>query len=276
MGSGASATRAVAQIVLLDNQFSVMPSVVAEGRRSAGEHRTSVVAVPDQKSFYSAVLSLLVVFFTLTNLFEVEFVFLPRHLTVITWLTIGTPPSSSPDAQHRPVPARLLPKGVGVRGARGHHLRVLSFISYAVTLWQGHPVPTARVDAAITLFIIGWSALALIARPLTGLRLLIVVVMGLGFLAVLFIPGLNDFFALRLDRDAKTSIAIGLGILGAGLLVLVGRTIEVRLSPSLGAARSADGPMHLPHRHDAAAAQQQADAATDASAATGKAKATRL
>ena len=36
MGSGAAATRAVAQIVLLDNQFSVMPSVVAEGRRVLG------------------------------------------------------------------------------------------------------------------------------------------------------------------------------------------------------------------------------------------------
>ena len=33
MGSGAGATRSVAQIVLLDDRFSVMPSVVAEGRR---------------------------------------------------------------------------------------------------------------------------------------------------------------------------------------------------------------------------------------------------
>ncbi len=274
MGSGASATRAVAQIVLLDNQFSVMPSVVAEGRRVLGNiERVSSLFLT--KSFYSAVLSLLVVFFTLTNLFEVEFVFLPRHLTVITWLTIGTPAfflALMPNtARFRPgffrrVLVFAVPAGI-ICG-------VLSFISYAVTLWQGHPVPTARVDAAITLFIIGWSALALIARPLTGLRLLIVVVMGLGFLAVLFIPGLNDFFALRLDRDAKTSIAIGLGILGAGLLVLVGRTIEVRLSPSLGQPGAPMAPMHLPHRHDAAAAQQQADVATDASAATGKAKAT--
>src|SRR4029450_10630709 len=32
MGSGAAATRAVAQIVLLDGQFAAMPGVVAEGR----------------------------------------------------------------------------------------------------------------------------------------------------------------------------------------------------------------------------------------------------
>src|SRR5207245_484928 len=33
MGSGAAATRAVAQLVLLDGRFSTMPGVVAEGRR---------------------------------------------------------------------------------------------------------------------------------------------------------------------------------------------------------------------------------------------------
>ncbi len=36
MGSGSQATRAVAQIVLLDNSFSSLPSVVAEGRRVIG------------------------------------------------------------------------------------------------------------------------------------------------------------------------------------------------------------------------------------------------
>ena len=78
MGSGAAATRAVAQIVLLDNSFAVMPSVVAEGRRVLGNiERVSVLFLT--KSFYSAVLSLLVVFVTLTSIFEVEFVFLPRH-----------------------------------------------------------------------------------------------------------------------------------------------------------------------------------------------------
>ena len=33
MGSGAAATRAVAQLVLLDGQFATLPGVVAEGRR---------------------------------------------------------------------------------------------------------------------------------------------------------------------------------------------------------------------------------------------------
>ena len=36
MGSGSPATRAVAQIVLLDNKFATLPYVVAEGRRVIG------------------------------------------------------------------------------------------------------------------------------------------------------------------------------------------------------------------------------------------------
>src|SRR5699024_3186219 len=36
MGAGAPATRSVAQLVLLDNRFAVMPHVVAEGRRVIG------------------------------------------------------------------------------------------------------------------------------------------------------------------------------------------------------------------------------------------------
>ncbi|MBI3648732.1 MAG: HAD-IC family P-type ATPase, partial [Actinobacteria bacterium] len=42
MGSGASATRAVAQLVLLDSTFDALPQVVAEGRRVLGNiERTS-------------------------------------------------------------------------------------------------------------------------------------------------------------------------------------------------------------------------------------------
>ena len=98
MGSGAAATRAVAQIVLLDNSFAVMPSVVAEGRRVLGNiERVSVLSLT--KSFYSAVLSLLVVFVTLTSIFEVEFVFLPRHLTVIDWPSSTLEMSNSAEAR---------------------------------------------------------------------------------------------------------------------------------------------------------------------------------
>lgn len=229
MGTGSAATRAVAQIVLLDNSFAVMPSVVAEGRRVLGNiERVSALFLT--KSFYSAVLSLLVVLFTLTSLFEVEFVFLPRHLTLITFLTIGAPATLlalMPNTQRfrpgffRRVLVFAIPAGIICGG--------LSFTSYVVALWRGVDVTGARVSAAITLFILSMTVLALVARPLTGLRLGIVLVMGSGFLLVLYVPWLSDFFALPLNDDAKTGVAVVVGAVGAVVLVLLDRYVRPRI-----------------------------------------------
>ena len=41
MGSGAAATRAVAELVLLDSRFATLPGVVAEGRRVTAMERVA-------------------------------------------------------------------------------------------------------------------------------------------------------------------------------------------------------------------------------------------
>ncbi|MFJ6804424.1 HAD-IC family P-type ATPase, partial [Streptomyces anulatus] len=84
MGSGSEATRAVAQIVLLNNSFATLPSVVAEGRRVIG-NITRVATLFLTKTVYSVLLAILVV------CFQVEYPFLPRHLTLLSTLTIGVP-----------------------------------------------------------------------------------------------------------------------------------------------------------------------------------------
>ena len=88
----------------------------------------------------------------------------------------------------------------------------------------------ARTSAAITLFIISMTVLAMVARPLIGIRLVLVIAMGVGFLGFLYIPWLSEFFALRIDDDAKTSIAVILGALGAGAFVLINRMTSRRLA----------------------------------------------
>ena len=74
MGSGSGATRAVAQLVLLDDKWSVMPSVVAEGRRVLGNIER-VADVFLTKSFYAIFISIA------TGVFAVAFPFLPFHLS---------------------------------------------------------------------------------------------------------------------------------------------------------------------------------------------------
>ncbi|MFD0429535.1 HAD-IC family P-type ATPase [Streptomyces zhihengii] len=70
MGSGSEATRAVAQIVLLNNSFATLPSVVAEGRRVIG-NITRVATLFLTKTVYSVLLAVLVV------CSQVEYPFLP-------------------------------------------------------------------------------------------------------------------------------------------------------------------------------------------------------
>ena len=84
MGSGAPATRAVAQVVLLDGRFATMPGVVAEGRRViANVERVANLFVT--KTFYAMLLAVAI------GIARWPYPFLPRHLTIVSSLTIGIP-----------------------------------------------------------------------------------------------------------------------------------------------------------------------------------------
>ena len=86
MGSGSPASRAVAQIVLLDNKFATLPYVVGEGRRVIGNIER-VANLFLTKTVYSVLLAFLVGFAGLgSQLFGYEpipFPFQPRHVTIV-------------------------------------------------------------------------------------------------------------------------------------------------------------------------------------------------
>jgi len=84
MGSRASATRAVAQLVLLDGRFSSLPGVVAEGRRvTANIERVANVFIT--KTVWATLVAIAV------SVALWPYPLLPRHLTIIDTLTIGIP-----------------------------------------------------------------------------------------------------------------------------------------------------------------------------------------
>ncbi len=84
MNNGAQATKAVAQLVLLDGQFSHLPSVLAEGRRVINNvERVANLFVAKN------VMSLIAI--VTAAAFSLPFPFLPRHLTLVSAVTIGIP-----------------------------------------------------------------------------------------------------------------------------------------------------------------------------------------
>ena len=101
MGNAAPATKAVAQVVLVDSKFSHLPDVVARGRQVMAnmERVASLFLV---KTVYSALISLGVV------LTQIPFPYLPRHITYIGALTIGMPRHPRACAEHAPLHSGFL------------------------------------------------------------------------------------------------------------------------------------------------------------------------
>ncbi|MFS0692690.1 HAD-IC family P-type ATPase [Streptomyces nitrosporeus] len=225
MGSGSEATRAVAQIVLLDNSFATLPSVVAEGRRVIG-NITRVATLFLTKTVYSVLLAVLVV------CFQVEYPFLPRHLTLLSTLTIGVPafflalaPNKERAHPHfvRRVMRYAIPSGVIAAAA--------TFTTYLVA--RHHYAGTGALDAetstaTLTLFLVSMWVLAIIARPYTWWRVLLVAAMGLCFLVVLAVPWLQDFFALKLVGTTMPWAAVGIAVVAAAALEAAWRMVGRR------------------------------------------------
>ncbi|WP_030766209.1 MULTISPECIES: cation-translocating P-type ATPase [unclassified Streptomyces] len=215
MGSGSEATKAVAQIVLLDNSFSTLPSVVAEGRRVIG-NITRVATLFLTKTVYSVLLAILVV------CSQVEYPFLPRHLTLLSTLTIGIPafflalaPNKERAKPHfvKRVMRYAIPGGVIAA--------VATFVSYLVARhhYTGQGALEAESSAAtLTLFLTSMWVLAIIARPYTWWRVALVGAMGGAFLIVLVVPWLQDFFQLKLVGVTVPWIAVGIAV-GAAFLI---------------------------------------------------------
>ena len=84
MASGSDAAKNVSQLVLLDSNFSSLPEVVAEGRRTINnvERSASLLLV---KTIFTCILVVICIFM------RSEYFYLPIHLSLITTCTISIP-----------------------------------------------------------------------------------------------------------------------------------------------------------------------------------------
>ncbi len=187
MGSGAAATRSVAQLVLLDDSFATLPHVVAEGRRVIGNIER-VANFFLTKTMYSIVLALLVA------LWRIPFPFVPIHISFVGWFTIGIPASIlalAPNAERaRPgflkrVMSFSIPAGVVVA--------VAAFTTYLVTMPAqiDSVAGTQASTAALTTLMIGGAwVMITTARPYQWWKLLMIALCALAAFATIFwLPG---------------------------------------------------------------------------------------
>jgi cation-transporting ATPase E len=237
MGSGSGAARAVAQIVLLDERFATLPSVVAEGRRVVGNiERVSNLFLA--KSFESFLLVVL------TGIGRLPYPFLPRHSTLIGTLTIGAPSfflALAPNLARartgfvRRVLRFAVPAGL-VNG-------VAAFVSYYLArLAPGATLPTEQTSAMITLFTASLAVLLLVARPLVWWKSLLVGTMAGLFVLVMVVPAGRRFFQLQFGAWQQTAASFGVAVVAAVILEILWRWSRAKEAEaeaaSAGAARA--------------------------------------
>lgn len=218
------ATRAVAQLVLLDGRFDHLPEVVAEGRRVvANMERVSSLFVT--KTVYALVLAVLVA--ATGSVFP----FLPRHLSVIGAVTIGLP-GLALSFRRADAPCRggYLTRVLRFSVPAGLVASLATFAAYRLALADGADLAQARSAATIALTGIGLWVLYRIARPVGPPELALLAGLGAGF-ALMFAPPLSRIFGSTLP---PTTLVVGLLV---SLLALIGG-LELLLGV-LGRRRSA-------------------------------------
>ena len=226
MGAGSPASRAVAQIVLLDNRFATLPYVVGEGRRVIGNIER-VANLFLTKTVYSVLLALLVgtecLFSKMLKADPLLYPFQPIHVTIAAWFTIGIPSfilSLAPNNERaypgfvRRVLTSALPSGLIVG--------VATFVSYLVAYHGRHATfqqqEQASTAALITLLVTALWVLAVAARPYQWWRLALVISSGLAYVVIFSIPLAREEFLLDPSNIVLTSAALGIGVLGAAAI----------------------------------------------------------
>ena len=228
MGSGAAATRSVAQLVLLDDSFATLPGVVAEGRRVIGNIER-VANFFLTKTMYSILLALLVA------IWRLPFPFVPIHISFVGWFTIGIPASIlalAPNAERaRP---GFLTRVMSFSIPSGLVVAVATFVTYLLVRPNGaDPVASTQASTAtlLTLMIGGVWVMAATARPYEWWKLLLLGLCTLAaYLSIFQLPGwiagwakawpLLSRFDPQLDPSNTAMMATGLwlGLLAAALI----------------------------------------------------------
>ncbi|WP_124039990.1 HAD-IC family P-type ATPase [Neoactinobaculum massilliense] len=218
MGSGTSATRSVAKVVLLNDHFSALPRVVAEGRRVIGNIER-VARLFLTKTVYSALLALLILLWALPYPFQ------PIHVTITGWFTIGIPafvlalPPNNDKARDGFVERVMrfgFPAGIAVA--------LVTFLTY-IHLYRADATGAYHTQVAtatlLALIITCSWVLAVVARPYTWWKVALVLLPVAGYGIIFMGRQTQRFFQLDSSNGPLMAYGAVLGVIGAALVELI-------------------------------------------------------
>lgn len=213
-GSGTQMARTVADVVLVDGDFSAVPEMVGEGRRIL-RNIQRVTKLFVTKSVFAAFLIVAI------GITPTDYPLLPRHLTIVGALTVGIPafflalaPSDGPwrtEGFLREVTRFAVPAGVAAGlGVMTSYLVALNVFDLGLL--------QARTAATSTLIVVGLFlvvALEMANTERTRFVAILCATLFAIYLAILGFPGLRGFFELALPNV----VAVLLVALGAATAI---------------------------------------------------------
>lgn len=219
MGNGSQATKAIAQIVLVDSKFSVLPGVVAEGRRIiANMERVSSLFLA--KTTYAAILVII------TALVGWRYPFLPRQFSYIDSLTIGIPAfflALWPN-RRRYVPG-FLRRTLSLAMPTGAILAAAALTAFGIV--EGPPSSRESTAAILALMVGAIWLLVITSRPLTPIKCALLTAVAVATVGGVALAPVRDFFQMVWPTPWEWAVIVGVGLC-AGALIEAGQRIFYR------------------------------------------------
>ena len=175
MASGSAAAGQVSNIVLLRSDFSVMPSVVAEGRRVINniQRSATLFLVKNIFSFALAIVSLI---------FTMPYPFTAAQLSLVSSLTIGFPAFVLAMEPNESIVKGKFLRNV-LRSALPPALTDFALIIGVMLFYYAFHLPSAMMSTicAVTVGIVGILVIIRLCRPFTLLRKLLIAAVCVAF-----------------------------------------------------------------------------------------------
>ena len=243
MGSGSASARAVAQLVLLDNAFSTLPVVLAEGRRVINNiERVANLFVT--KAAYAVLLA------ALAGLLRDPFPFLPRHLTLVGTFSIGVPGfflALEPNV--RRAETGFVDRVVRFAIPSGIVAGLATWTAFTLARWsETTSLDEARTICTCVLVALGIYVLGMLCRPFNAYRIALLLAMIGGFAVALVWEPVQTFFALDVPDVGTWGMGAACVVVGCLVLEIAPRLIPwwtlpartQRIDGALGGALGAD------------------------------------
>lgn len=220
IGEGSDAARRSAKLVLLNNDFASVPSIIDEGRQTINNLERST-ALFLAKTVYASILAILFVFLPF------RYPFTPIEMTLLNFACIGFPAfilalEKNTERIKNRFAKNIMQYSVPIGLTVTTCTLILAIVAHYTNFSQTELTTASLIIAfTIDLILIYW-----ISKPLNTLRItLLFTIVGI-IIATFLIPLIRDFFELALLDKNNLTVTILIAALGLIVFAVVRRLMD--------------------------------------------------